>query len=226
MNDLIRPSLYDAFHFIWPAQVQPQFVPTTRSKDLTMNGCEVVDVVGPICEGADFLAKDRPLPPVQRGDLICVFTAGAYGFTMSSNYNARPAPQRSSSRGTISASSAAAKPIKTWSPRRSDCCHHRVTATSGSTRGPSRPVGSLVEHRRASPGANRPDSGHPRRNSSARWCRAVTRPASHQPGNQVEQLVYVMRFRELNLMTGQERFQVLLRGLLAWKQIGDGKVAP
>jgi diaminopimelate decarboxylase len=90
MNDLIRPSLYDAFHFIWPAQVEPQFVPAARSKDLKIDGCEVADVVGPICEGADFLAKDRPLPPVRRGDLISVFTAGAYGFTMSSNYNARP----------------------------------------------------------------------------------------------------------------------------------------
>jgi len=59
---------------------------------LTMDGCETVDVVGPICEGADFFAKDRPLPPVRRGDLLAVFTAGAYGFTMSSNYNARPRP--------------------------------------------------------------------------------------------------------------------------------------
>jgi diaminopimelate decarboxylase len=90
MNDLIRPSLYGAFHFIWPAQVEPRFVPTARSQDLHVEGGETVDIVGPICEGADFLAKDRSLPPVQRGDLLAVFTAGAYGFTMSSNYNARP----------------------------------------------------------------------------------------------------------------------------------------
>ncbi|MBN1508948.1 MAG: diaminopimelate decarboxylase [Sedimentisphaerales bacterium] len=90
MNDLIRPSLYDAFHFLWLAHVEPRFVPMVRSKGLTMDGCETIDVVGPICEGADFFAKDRPLPPVQRGDLIAIFTAGAYGFTMSSNYNARP----------------------------------------------------------------------------------------------------------------------------------------
>ncbi len=90
MNDLIRPSLYDAFHFVWPAQVEPHLVPTARSKDLMMEGCETVDVVGPICEGADFFAKDRSMPPVQRGDLLAIFTAGAYGFTMSSNYNARP----------------------------------------------------------------------------------------------------------------------------------------
>jgi diaminopimelate decarboxylase len=89
MNDLIRPSLYDAFHFIWPAKVDENFVPQKRNKDLQMDGAEVVDVVGPICEGSDFLAKDRILPPTKRGDLLSVFTAGAYGFTMSSNYNAR-----------------------------------------------------------------------------------------------------------------------------------------
>lgn len=89
MNDLIRPSLYDAFHFIWPVNVNDKFVPSQRNKDLKLHGTEVVDVVGPICESADFLAKDRALPPVGRGDLLSVFTAGAYGFTMSSNYNAR-----------------------------------------------------------------------------------------------------------------------------------------
>jgi len=50
----------------------------------------VVDVVGPVCESGDYLAKDRPLPQTKRGDLISVFTAGAYGFCMSSNYNNRP----------------------------------------------------------------------------------------------------------------------------------------
>jgi diaminopimelate decarboxylase len=89
MNDLIRPSLYDAFHFIWPSVVTKEFIPPARNKTLQMDGTEIVDVVGPICEGADFFAKDRYLPPVGRGDYLCVFTAGAYGFTMSSNYNAR-----------------------------------------------------------------------------------------------------------------------------------------
>ncbi len=89
MNDLIRPSLYDAFHFIWPARVEPRFEPAVRSKELHIEGSEVVDIVGPICEGADFLAKDRPMPHLERGDLVAVFSAGAYGFTMSSNYNAR-----------------------------------------------------------------------------------------------------------------------------------------
>ena len=90
MNDLMRPALYEAFHFIWPTDVEERYVPAGKVKGLEMDGCVTVDVVGPICEGADFFAKDRPLPPVKRGDLIAVFTAGAYGYTMSSNYNARP----------------------------------------------------------------------------------------------------------------------------------------
>jgi len=89
MNDLIRPPLYDAFHFIWPARVDNKFVPDRRDKDLKLTGTEVVDVVGPICEPTDFFAKDRRLPPVKRGDVLSIFTAGAYGFSMASNYNAR-----------------------------------------------------------------------------------------------------------------------------------------
>jgi len=92
MNDLIRPPLYDAFHFIWPVKIDKKFVPERRDKDLKLTGTEVVDVVGPICEPADFFAKDRALPPVKRGDLLSIFTAGAYGFSMASNYNARPRP--------------------------------------------------------------------------------------------------------------------------------------
>lgn len=90
MNDLIRPCLYEAFHFIWPAKVEQQFASVKRTEKLDIKDLEFVDVVGPICEGTDFFAKDRAMPPVQRGDLIAIFTAGAYGFTMASNYNARP----------------------------------------------------------------------------------------------------------------------------------------
>lgn len=90
MNDLIRPCLYAAFHFIWPAQVTDKFVPAKRAKDLKIDGTEVVDVVGPICEGTDYFAKKRAIPPVKRGDLVAVFSAGAYGYTMASNYNAKP----------------------------------------------------------------------------------------------------------------------------------------
>ena len=92
MNDLIRPVLYEAFHFIWPVRVAEAFTPDARRQDLQLPGSEVVDVVGPICEGADFFAKDRALPPVERGDMLAIFTAGAYGFTMASNYNARLMP--------------------------------------------------------------------------------------------------------------------------------------
>jgi diaminopimelate decarboxylase len=89
MNDLIRPPLYNAFHFIWPTKADKKFIPPRRDRDLQLAGTEVTDVVGPICESTDFLAQDRALPPVNRGDFISIFTAGAYGFTMSSNYNAR-----------------------------------------------------------------------------------------------------------------------------------------
>jgi diaminopimelate decarboxylase len=76
MNDLIRPSLYGSYHRI--AEVEKR----GRAQ-------ENVDVVGPICESGDFLAKDRTLPGVEQGELLAVFSAGAYGFTMSSNYNSR-----------------------------------------------------------------------------------------------------------------------------------------
>jgi diaminopimelate decarboxylase len=79
MNDLMRPSLYQAYHQIAPV--------VQRSGEW-----QAGDVVGPICESGDFFAKDRPLPPVQRGDLLAIMTAGAYGFSLSSNYNARPRP--------------------------------------------------------------------------------------------------------------------------------------
>jgi diaminopimelate decarboxylase len=92
MNDLIRPLLYGAFHFIWPVKTAKKFVPQRRDKDLQLAGTEVVDVVGPICEPADFFARDRALPPVKRGVLLSIFTTGAYGFTMASNYNARCRP--------------------------------------------------------------------------------------------------------------------------------------
>ena len=90
MNDLLRPTLYDAFHFIWPAKPSAKNVPARRDADAIPADAETVDVVGPICESGDYLAKDRPLPPTERGDLLAVFTAGAYGFAMSSNYNNRP----------------------------------------------------------------------------------------------------------------------------------------
>lgn len=93
MNDLIRPALYEAYHFIWPVRPVREFVPTQRGENAEkLPGLRLMDVVGPVCESGDFLAKDRMLPPMQRGDLVAVFTAGAYGFVMASHYNSRPNP--------------------------------------------------------------------------------------------------------------------------------------
>jgi diaminopimelate decarboxylase len=89
MNDLIRPTLYDSFHRIWPV-TPPAGVPE-RPDDFEADipGTHKQDVVGPVCESGDFLAKARNLPPLARGDLLAVFSAGAYGMSMASNYNSR-----------------------------------------------------------------------------------------------------------------------------------------
>jgi diaminopimelate decarboxylase len=79
MNDLIRPSLYGAYHEIRPL-----------SEAVLQRPKHQVDVVGPVCESGDFLAKDRSLPEVNPGDMLAVMSAGAYGFVMASNYNSRP----------------------------------------------------------------------------------------------------------------------------------------
>ncbi len=76
MNDLLRPSLYNAYHKIEAVQKEGKKSPA--------------DVVGPVCESGDFLGKDIPLPPLEHNDILVVHSAGAYGFTMSSNYNTRP----------------------------------------------------------------------------------------------------------------------------------------
>jgi len=90
MNDLLRPTLYESYHHIWPVKPDAANVFADRNADREPVNGEVVDVVGPICESGDYLAKDRALPRTERGDLLAVFTAGAYGFAMSSNYNNRP----------------------------------------------------------------------------------------------------------------------------------------
>lgn len=78
MNDLVRPSLYDAYHEIVPAQLE---VNSARH--------ETVDVVGPICESGDFFARGRELPVVHEDDLLAILDAGAYGMVLASNYNSR-----------------------------------------------------------------------------------------------------------------------------------------
>ncbi len=80
MNDLLRPSHYQAYHRIEAVEVH----------DASDAGEQRSDVVGPVCESGDFLALDRDLPDVKVGDYLAVFSAGAYGFSMASNYNARP----------------------------------------------------------------------------------------------------------------------------------------
>jgi diaminopimelate decarboxylase len=76
MNDLIRPALYGSHHQIWAVREEKQK--------------EKVDVVGPVCESADFFAQDREVALLRDGDLLAVMSAGAYGFSLSSNYNSRP----------------------------------------------------------------------------------------------------------------------------------------
>jgi diaminopimelate decarboxylase len=79
MNDLMRPALYDSYHEIVPLKQRHGNVVAS-------------DVVGPVCESADCFGKNRPLPPVEQGDCLALLSAGAYGFAMASNYNARALP--------------------------------------------------------------------------------------------------------------------------------------
>jgi diaminopimelate decarboxylase len=90
MNDLIRPTLYDSFHRIWPAEPRPGLAAPPEDYEAEIPGTMKHDVVGPVCESGDFLAKDRRLPPLKRGELLATFSAGAYGMAMASNYNSRP----------------------------------------------------------------------------------------------------------------------------------------
>jgi len=90
MNDLVRPAMYDAFHEIWPAE--SHLLPPSRGGSVEGATLCVADVVGPICETGDVLASGRALPEMAAGELVSIFSAGAYGFTMASNYNARPRP--------------------------------------------------------------------------------------------------------------------------------------
>ncbi len=81
MNDLLRPSLYDAYH-----EIVPVLSPSRASRS------KKVDVVGPICESGDFFARDRRISHVEDGDLLAILDAGAYGMSLASNYNTRPRP--------------------------------------------------------------------------------------------------------------------------------------
>jgi diaminopimelate decarboxylase len=81
MNDLLRPSLYGAYHQIVPVVLK-------NDKEIT----EIVDVVGPVCETGDFFARDREIRKLDEGDLLAILDTGAYGMALASNYNTRPRP--------------------------------------------------------------------------------------------------------------------------------------
>ncbi len=98
MNDLLRPSIYEAFHLAWPVKADVKdgaaLANNSPLKSLIDNPKEgvVYDVVGPICESGDYLALGRKLPKMKSGELLCIFSAGAYGASMASNYNSRGRP--------------------------------------------------------------------------------------------------------------------------------------
>jgi len=115
MNDLIRPALYHSYHEIVPV-TEPNEKPLTsilsalppvaipaRGREAPDKGAitpkEKMDIVGPVCESGDFFALDREMPPLREGDLLAIMSAGAYGFTMASNYNSRPLPAEALIRG-------------------------------------------------------------------------------------------------------------------------------
>ena len=110
MNDLIRPALYQSYHEIVPV-IEPstsdkvgrdhrarQGIREDSSTSMS-NSREKIDVVGPVCESGDFFALDREMPELHEGDLLAIMSAGAYGFSMASNYNSRPLPAEALVRG-------------------------------------------------------------------------------------------------------------------------------
>jgi diaminopimelate decarboxylase len=99
MNDLVRPAMYDAWH---------EIVPVTRRAGENVWS----DVVGPVCESADYFCKDRPMPKVREGDYLALLSAGAYGFAMSSNYNTRPLAAEVLVHGSRSAIVRARQPLE------------------------------------------------------------------------------------------------------------------
>ncbi|MBN1172349.1 MAG: diaminopimelate decarboxylase [Micromonosporaceae bacterium] len=91
MTHLMRAALYDSYHFMWPVTPAGQIMPASRDQPWT-DGLIEYDVVGPICESTDYLARGRAMPPLGAGDQIAIFTTGAYGMTMTSNYNSQLRP--------------------------------------------------------------------------------------------------------------------------------------
>ena len=90
MTDMLRPALYGGEHHIYPVALAAGEAAPQRRANYEAPGGTKVDIVGGVCEGTDFLGKDRVLPALKRGDLLAMFSAGAYGFVMASQYNTRP----------------------------------------------------------------------------------------------------------------------------------------
>ncbi len=101
MHHLVRPTLYGAYHRIWPTRTDAGVQGDVPDEDHWNGPMVISDVVGPICESGDFLAKERKLPEVKRGDRLAIFSAGAYGFTMASNYNSYPRPAEVVVKGSV-----------------------------------------------------------------------------------------------------------------------------
>lgn len=89
MNDLIRPRLYGSFHRIWPVNAASNVPAPPSDFEADIPNTKATEVVGPVCETGDYLARNRKLPDLKTGDLLATFSAGAYGMAMSSNYNGR-----------------------------------------------------------------------------------------------------------------------------------------
>jgi diaminopimelate decarboxylase len=92
MTHMVRAAMYESYHLIWPLTPMGGIRPPSRGGSAEDDGLVICDVAGPICETSDYLAKGRGLPPLCAGDVLAVFTVGAYGMTMASNYNSQPRP--------------------------------------------------------------------------------------------------------------------------------------
>lgn len=92
MSHFVRPAIYGSEHFIWPVTPTDGRVAASRAMTAESDGLTRYDIAGPICESSDYLGKKRWLPTLRQRETLCVFSTGAYGMTMASNYNSQPRP--------------------------------------------------------------------------------------------------------------------------------------
>ena len=170
MQTLIRPSLYRAFHFLWPVRWEGP-VPA-RVEAPEVEGLTPCDVVGPICETGDFLARDRPFPRVARGDLLAVFSAGAYGMSMASNYNDHGRPAEVLVDGDRALRINRRQPLAAVLETEREAVELRLQPAAGSTErslpfgAPGEAAGEAAE-RAAAPGGERRDTAGGRGETAA-----------------------------------------------------------